>query len=323
MSSSGRGPGTGGEGPGAFVLSVDLELLWGVCDRPDWRDYVPVIRAAREAVPRLLDLLDEHGIPATWAVVGHLLVDCDEECEALARRRRTADGMVPCQAGLPEKLWRLEKLAGWMTGAGVDHDVGGHGFWHLELGTENVFRPGQVDRELARSHASVAEAFEAPVSFVYPRNRLARADQVRQAGFEIVRAPNARWYETDRPGPLTRALRFADEALRLRPPAARFDPSDAGGLARVSASQHFRPLRGGWRWIPPRSRLGRARKGLRAASREGGRFHLWLHPHDLVDADGAVGRSLELLGEILTSVARAREAGRIEVRTMRDLGTGA
>lgn len=305
---------------GTFVLSVDVELMWGVCDRPDWSDFVPVARTARKAIPRLLQLLDHHRIPATWALVGHLVADCRPGCGPLARSRgEHGSGMLPCRAGLAEVLWRLDGLGEALEASPVDHDVGSHGFWHLDLQRLEAVPRELIGREPALAHEAVAGGFGPPVSFVFPRNRVARCGDVAGAGFRIVRTRSGRWYETDAAGIGTRSLRFADEALRLAPSPARIE-GGLDGLTGLSASQHVRPLRGWWRRIPRRSRVVRARRGLEAAE-SGSVFHLWLHPHDLVDADGEIDAGLSLLDEILVEVRKARAEDRITVKTMRDFAT--
>ena len=69
--------------PGALVISLDFELLWGVRDHSDRNSYGRNVLGAREAIPALLDLFACYGIQATWATVGFLL--CESKDELLAR----------------------------------------------------------------------------------------------------------------------------------------------------------------------------------------------------------------------------------------------
>lgn len=292
---SGAGP-TGGGGdptvradggpPGTFVLSLDVELIWGVHDRPYRDDFVPVVRAARRAIPRLAAALDRHRVPATWAVVGHLLEGCGDACAAL---EGTGGAPLPCRAGLDEALWRLPELAGWLEDAAVDHDVGGHGFWHREPDAGPGGRP-RAREEFERAFGAVDRAFRRPVSYVYPRDRVHHPAELARAGFRVART-RPRWWVERAPGPLRRGARFAAEALRATPPPARLEADGGEGPARLSASQQLRPLRGVWAALPAAGRVARAEKGLARAAARGGTCHLWLHPHDLVDADGSADRA--------------------------------
>ena len=59
---------------GTMVVSLDLELCWGRFDKVP----VPMLEAdaseERIQIRRLLALLDRYEIPATWAIVGHLML---------------------------------------------------------------------------------------------------------------------------------------------------------------------------------------------------------------------------------------------------------
>ena len=62
-----------------FVISLDFELLWGVRDHADRESYGRNILGGREAIPRILDLFERHGIRATWATVGFLFAEDKDE----------------------------------------------------------------------------------------------------------------------------------------------------------------------------------------------------------------------------------------------------
>jgi len=47
------------------MISLDFELLWGVCDRADCDSYGASILGAHNAVHRMLDLFARHGTEAT------------------------------------------------------------------------------------------------------------------------------------------------------------------------------------------------------------------------------------------------------------------
>ena len=68
---------------GYFLFSLDTELAWGYfdLDRLRLEKYSPDGSRERKAISRLLDLLDEFDIAATWAVVGHLFYDKCEKCD--------------------------------------------------------------------------------------------------------------------------------------------------------------------------------------------------------------------------------------------------
>src|SRR5437879_11734751 len=60
---------------GTMVLSLDLELCWGRFDKFP----IAVLEAEsvqeRTHIKQFVALLDRYEIPATWAMVGHLMLD--------------------------------------------------------------------------------------------------------------------------------------------------------------------------------------------------------------------------------------------------------
>ncbi|NDJ60842.1 MAG: polysaccharide deacetylase, partial [Chloroflexi bacterium] len=59
---------------GIFILSLDTEIAWGTYGARDIARQRANFDNYRDLVRRLIDLLDDTAIPATWAVVGHLFV---------------------------------------------------------------------------------------------------------------------------------------------------------------------------------------------------------------------------------------------------------
>ncbi len=60
---------------GAFVISLDFELFWGMRDKRTIEGYGANILGVRQALPRMLDAFDAHGVKATFATVGLLFFD--------------------------------------------------------------------------------------------------------------------------------------------------------------------------------------------------------------------------------------------------------
>ena len=67
---------------GAFVISLDFELMWGVRDKRTIANYGANILGVREAIPAMLDLFAERGIACTWATVGFLFFRGKDELMA-------------------------------------------------------------------------------------------------------------------------------------------------------------------------------------------------------------------------------------------------
>lgn len=60
---------------GTFVVSLDVELLWGVRDVPSVAQYRDNLLGERAAVEALLEQFVKRGVRATWATVGALFCE--------------------------------------------------------------------------------------------------------------------------------------------------------------------------------------------------------------------------------------------------------
>lgn len=290
---------------GSVVISIDAELGWGFIDFES-----PPIRrveCAREAWSFLCDRLDAHGIPATWAVVGHVFQEsCDGDHsdhpawpEWFERERGPwADRPdLTCGAGLVRRV----------QNASVDHDIGGHTYSHVEFGKSTTSRE-TASAELSRS-VELAEEWGVDLrSFVFPRNNLGHRDVLAEHGFDV--------YRDVRPGPRRGVTgRFIDSVRRVAPPLVR-PAVDEYGLVNFPASLFLHGFEG----VPLRATsLGGhdpiatlARRGIEAATREDGVFHCWLHPNNLVGP-----RQRRRLERILETIDAHREDLRVE--TMADV----
>ena len=77
------------------------------------------------------------------------------------------------------------------------------------------------------------------------------------------------------------------------------------------------PIHGLRRFIPVSRRVKRAIKGLEAAAREKGVFHLWFHPTNLSDQSDAMFAGLRM---IFQHASQLREDGKITIAPMRAFG---
>lgn len=159
---------------GAFVISLDFELLWGVRDQRTAADYGANIRGVRDAVPALL----EREVACTWATVGLLFFATKSDMLAAlpARKPRYADPHISsyhylAEVGADERhdqyyygLSLIRRILGYPA-----QEVGTHTFSHfycLEPGGDtDAFRA-----DLAAAQAVAAKLGIRLASIVFPRN---------------------------------------------------------------------------------------------------------------------------------------------------------
>src|SRR6185437_962424 len=197
---------------GAFVISLDFELHWGV------RDHRPLsgaersrLLAARDAIPRLLDLFDEFSISATWATVGLLFARSREEARAFAPKRKPnyAD---PRLNPYSEQLGKNEKddpfhFAPTLIAAIArrrGQEIGSHSFSHFYS-----MEPGQTAAEFeadVRSAVAIAaNAGHTVTSYVFARN------QVNPAYLPILQLAGMSGYRANEPTRIKGAAPFKEQ----------------------------------------------------------------------------------------------------------------
>lgn len=307
---------------GVFTLSLDFELIWGTLDLfgPDgFRD--ACLRERAGVVDRLLALLAEHEVSATWLTVGHLML---ERCagpahpemvrptHAWSRGDWFADDPGGREATAP--LFFARSLIEKIRACPVPQEIGGHSFSHVIYGDPGCSRAA-AESDLDALVAAASAIGLSLESFSFPRNRVGHQDALLSRGFKVFRAPEPGWHFHAR-SPLVRRLgHLADVVLARRPPAV-FPRREPDGLVSVPGSMIYFPMHGLRRFLPVAVRVRRARKGLAEAVRARGVFHLWTHPTNLADETEAMFGGLRA---ILQEVRDLRRDGRLEVRTLGSL----
>ncbi|WP_255149584.1 polysaccharide deacetylase family protein [Halorarius halobius] len=284
---------------GSVVISVDAELGWGFHDlaKPPERR----VESGRPGWRALLDLFDEFDVPATWAYVGHLLLeDCD------GQHGDYPSGWFTRERGewsdRPDLRFGRELVKA-VRAADADHELGCHTFSHVEF--------GDASTELARAEveASVALANAEDIdlaSFVFPRNNVGHLDVLAEWGFTCYRGetPVAR---TD-----SRLRRLLQATVGDWTPPLVEPRLDSYGMVNVPASLYLFSFEGRARSLvepvfgDPVVR--QACRGIDAAADGDGVLHLWLHPNNLVD-----DRDRDRMRAILEHVERRG----VRVETMR------
>lgn len=281
---------------GGLILSLDLELGWGVADTLAANGgYRRQLLGAREAVPRILERFAAHGMEATWAVVGLLFATSREELLAHAPppelRPRYRDARLD--------LYRLE------VGEGERDDpihyapslldaiaacpgqrIGSHSFAHY-YSLEQGQTPATFEADLRAAVAIAATRGLTLRSYVWPRHQL-RADylpMLARQGFTVHRGPEPNLLNRPHRGaysPLPlRAARLANAYLGWTGPnLIRWNALvPEGGLVNVPESCFVRPVQARTPGLEP-LRLHRITAAMRRAAASGALVHLWWHPHN-------------------------------------------
>lgn len=299
---------------GTFVISLDTELGWGCFDTVGIDKHRKAYRETRNTIKRLCHLFDQYQIPITWAIVMHLLDDCEGHEEMNSPEFSWVDSWyreTPCSTGVKKEFWYAPEILGKIRSCEVEHEIGLHGYSHLILGDPGCTRDA-AEAELRQAVTIAEEHGIAPETFVFPRNQIGHLDLLEEYGIRNYRGKDDRWYEQISFHSLRKPFRFADEATMWTPPVVT--PNKKDGLLELPGSQILRPFHGSWRWTPPKSQLIRAKKGLERAAETGQVFHLWFHPFNIaIDLD----RHLQLLENIVAYADKLRTQERLDVNPIK------
>ncbi len=285
--------------PGHLVISLDLELFWGMFDKESLESYGPNVFGERTAIPRLLRLFERYGIHATWATVGLLMARDKNELEAHLPPLELRPTYENRAASAYEYLATIpigndETTDPYHYGPSLVklllesryQKIANHTFSHFYCvdGKENG--PEIFAADLL-AHKKIAETYGITTNtIVFPRN------QWSTTALRVCFEHDLRAYRGNEDHFLYRArkdteqtlfvrgLRLLDHYLNLSGhhtyPLPTLKP---GELINIPAGRFFRPFMRTLAWLEP-LRLRRIKNSMTYAAKRGEVFHLWWHPHN-------------------------------------------
>ncbi len=288
-----------------FILSVDLELAWGYILYPEGKA-LALLRSdpdqGRGAVNFLINVLEKYDIPATWAVVGQLLLGKGQGKGIISPEMpQFKEGWLDwdfyrkvCDSPLYYGVDIIDRI----LKSSVKHEIGLHSFSHTLF--------SQCSRDVAR--AEVEQGLKAvkrfginPVSFVFPENEIGYVDLLKENGFQIYRGDDLTRGKKNQKLLIRKFNQAIDEVI-----ASPVEPKWMSGIWEIPGSMLFCDSQ------LPFTLLPRARFGLSRAVRANKVFHIWLHPRNLL----SYKRLAKDLERFLALVAQKKYEGKLEVMTM-------
>ncbi|NBD73788.1 polysaccharide deacetylase family protein [Patescibacteria group bacterium] len=308
---------------GALIISLDLELYWGMFDKATLKQYGAHIRGVHEVVPEILALFQKHDMHATWAAVGMM---------SYANRAELAAALPPedLRPNYPDPtISSYHHLASGGVGDGeVDdpyhfgesiirqilatpgQELGSHTFSHY-YALEGGQGPEHWKADLEAAAAALSRFGTPPTSLVFPRNQINEGylGYALDEGITAVRTTqdHALYRPKEERAQVAlhlRAGRFLDRYLNLTGHHT-FTWQELGSVApfRLPASRQLVPYSRLLALAEPLKRQ-RIELGLTHAAHTGRLFHLWWHPHNF-----GVNQTENLAGleELLDYAALLRE----------------
>lgn len=309
---------------GTMVLSLDLELAWGMFDILSVGALEAQSLEERTQIKRLLGLLDRYEIPATWAVVGHLMLDsCTRDQEGQAHVEVSPHPRYswfardwfcfdPCTRASLAPSWYAPDIVDWIRAAKVRHEIGSHSFAHIYYGDpECTSLVARADLQAAVDAA--AKRNVVLNSFVFPRDQVGHLPVLKSCGLRTYRGgmppliPGAR-------GSLRRVANLLDQLCARSPKPVKAEEA-LPGLWNIPGNHFFMARDGIRKYIPIASRVLKGKRGIDNAIKTGQLYHLWFHPFNLNVDSAAMFSGLE---QIFSYACRMREEGRLNILTMEE-----
>ena len=178
-----RGGGGGDADPATLTLSIEIELGWGVHDLPGRAHLSRDGSAERRYLRKLLAVADEHGVPISFDIVGHLLLD---ECDG-HHPGPYDPGWYDADPGTDastDPLFYAPDVARAVLDADVDHELCTHTFSHVLCGREPR---AVVDHDLSRALALHEDLGVTVRSIVPPRHSEPPNDLLAENGIQVAR----------------------------------------------------------------------------------------------------------------------------------------
>lgn len=280
---------------GVFTVSIDYEFAWGYVDQNLSSERLATIRKEVDIVERLIALFEKYKIPATWAIVGHLL----NKPEDMSQSNDCA-------------WFDVHGLVSRISNAPTGHEIASHSYAHILYGDartthEQVCHDIKMAQKIHQAHGL---SFD---SFIFPRNSEGYYGELYNQGIKIYRGTTSRWY-MGFPKTFRRFFRLLDYYL---PAVPVVEPRwTSNGLLCIPDSLLFLSREGVRRFVLPFFMKRKIRKGLYKAVAQKKILHIWFHPSNF-SYDTEV--QFCVWEEILKEVALLRDAGMLDVLTMKKI----
>ncbi|AGB15255.1 Polysaccharide deacetylase [Halovivax ruber XH-70] len=306
--------------PGTVTISIELELGWGVAKYGKLDKLSDGRMAETQYLSRLLERCDDHDVPITFDVVGHLF---HENCAGHHGGPHPDDwwDIDPGTSVDEDPAFYAPDLVEDIRSRRTTHEICTHTYSHIEC---DAVDPTVVEWEVDRSRrVHERNGVPAATSIVPPRHGTPPSETLAEGGIRVKRSPHYRAPGERRPSSDVRKLY---EILLERHPTV--SPREMDGIIETYSPEYttlavpylqtgqysphpvYRPIPHTFR---QRLHAWNLRRGVDAAV-QGGDVHYWCHLYDLANE-----QQWPQIDDFLGYLAKRRDRGDVEIRPMRDL----
>lgn len=305
---------------GYFIFSLDTELGTGYFDLDEDRQRLFSADGSRERenISRILELLEEYQITATWAVVGHIFYEHCEECEIcpiLEWKGKYHSYEEAYKTRHP--LWYGADVIDMLLNQKMKHEIAFHGYSHK---TFNSMSREEAEVEIQEFIRVASRKGIVAKSIVFPRNKVGHLDLFQKYGFECYRSEESLPLLTRNKYIVGRIAKNLDHILGIStPPIYELKDFAAENMANLTATQHVFGFSRSTdllldKWGFPNLRVRRITRAIRKAASQKKVAHIWVHPEEF-RTEGAFSK----LRYIFETVAKEVDAGRMKTISMIDM----
>ncbi len=315
---------------GKFVVSLDLELYWGMRDVVKLNDYKEQLLGVRKVIPLLLKLFEQSGINATFAIVGFLFFKNKKELlQNLPEKKpgyftsqlspytddfnSVGDDEIQDPFHFGNDLIQQIKKAG--------QEIGSHSFSHYYC-----LEKGQTKEEFTedvRAAQNIAKLNNIELnSFIFPRNQYDNKylDICKQMGFIAFRGNENSWlFSSEWHGGsmfFRRPFRLLDSYFNLSGHNCYSEAEMKNNeLINIPSSRFLRPYNKKLSSFD-HLRLKRITEEMNYAARHRLVYHLWWHPHNF---GSNIRENFDFLEKIFLYYEKLRQEFNFESVSMQQL----
>ncbi|TDQ19558.1 polysaccharide deacetylase [Algoriphagus boseongensis] len=314
---------------GNLTISLDFELLWGIFDKVGTRYKPEYFSNTRKVIPEMLELFGKNEISVTWATVGMLFAENEEEWRLYAPeflpsyrdKRLSAYEFAKIHGLRPEVHFAPELIREILSTP--FQELGSHSYAHYYTLMRGQ-SPEQFRQDLQSTQKIAQEKFGRRLkSLVFPRNHINELylGLCLEEGYEYVRGNPKNWFwqETQHESFSKKLFRSADCFFPISSKSS-YAIQEIKEFERepliIPASRILRPLN-------PRNplfnsiRFQRILNEMSYAAKNGEVYHLWWHPHNFGNDPES---SMKELKALIQHFKKLQEKYGFESHSMQSLG---
>jgi peptidoglycan/xylan/chitin deacetylase (PgdA/CDA1 family) len=316
---------------GFFVISFDLEKYFGVFDSKTVSSYGKNILGVKDVVPKILKLFNDYNISATWAFVGMMLMKTKAQLLQFGPKERinytdSRKSVYNFLETISESDYKLY-FEGFdivkLVAESRNQELASHTYSHSYT-LESGFNVDVFKQEMEFANNLFMHYFNKKFkSIIFPRNQYSKEilSILKGLGIFTYRGNIDCWLHKPRANHQSsiflKTIRYFDSYFNLFPKfIAKIEFDKDKSLINIQASLFLRPYNPRFKYFE-KYKIRRIKRAMLKAAKDGGLFHLWLHPHNFGINQK---QNLEQLGEILNYYLILKEKYDFVNVTMADLG---